>query len=203
MASCGRLAPLPLPKPPQTSLRLATSIPALLPPRHRSKSSISSPTSNPVDQSISQLRHHNSTASDPATPSGAPSFPSPSSSSSSSSIKDTPPTMGDVGGGILGGICGAFCGAICEAIQWTFCSTSQLGSNWACCDSCCRCRCCWKEGALPVEDYPNGNSPEDPNGQAKQLAEQPQPFKANNEASDDVPPPEYRPTEQMHVVAPN
>nr|CDI54895.1 putative protein [Melanopsichium pennsylvanicum 4] len=36
--------------------------------------------------------------------------------------------------------------------------TGQYGTDATCCDNCCRFNCCWKSGALPVEDYPIANS---------------------------------------------
>lgn len=36
--------------------------------------------------------------------------------------------------------------------------TAGTYGNSACADNCCRFNCCWKQGALPVEDYPIANS---------------------------------------------
>ncbi|EPQ25710.1 uncharacterized protein PFL1_06704 [Pseudozyma flocculosa PF-1] len=115
--------------------------------------------------------------------------------------------MGDIGGGIVGGLCGALCAAVAQSLQWTFCATSHIGSDFSCCDKCCRCRCCYTEGALPVEDYPNPNSLEhDPNGQARQLEDVTKDREAGHidaaqQQQQQQPPPEYRPTEQMQIVS--
>ncbi|SPO27910.1 uncharacterized protein UTRI_05053 [Ustilago trichophora] len=65
---------------------------------------------------------------------------------------------GEIAGGLLGGCCGS----ILTQIQYSICNTRQYGTDANCCDNCCRFNCCWKQGALPVEDYPIANSaPED------------------------------------------
>ncbi|CBQ68810.1 conserved hypothetical protein [Sporisorium reilianum SRZ2] len=55
-------------------------------------------------------------------------------------------------------VCGGCCAAIAAQLQYAFCNTRQYGTDATCCDNCCRFNCCWKQGALPVEDYPVANS---------------------------------------------
>ncbi|KAE8221396.1 hypothetical protein CF319_g5241 [Tilletia indica] len=81
--------------------------------------------------------------------------------------------MGDVVAEVCGAICGGLALATVASIN-AWCVTIPGGLTVCkCCDSLCRCGCCWKgdKGQLPEEDYPGGSNHPDTIAAAQALAD--------------------------------
>ncbi|PWN51330.1 hypothetical protein IE53DRAFT_386311 [Violaceomyces palustris] len=62
--------------------------------------------------------------------------------------------------------CASLCSIFAEATCFAWFTTSTFGNQCCgCLNNCCRCNCCWEQGQLPEEDYPQAEaSNRDPGG---------------------------------------
>ncbi|GAK67966.1 uncharacterized protein PAN0_029c6196 [Moesziomyces antarcticus] len=60
--------------------------------------------------------------------------------------------------GVLSESIGGCLAAVAASVQYNICNTRAYGTDATCADNCCRFNCGWKQGPLPVEDYPIANS---------------------------------------------
>ncbi|CAO1638653.1 unnamed protein product [Sympodiomycopsis kandeliae] len=42
-------------------------------------------------------------------------------------------------------------------VMFSWFYNSRIGTDWTCCDTCCRCTCCDDKGALPEEEQQGAN----------------------------------------------
>ncbi|PWY98714.1 hypothetical protein BCV70DRAFT_192548 [Testicularia cyperi] len=101
------------------------------------------------------------------------------------------------GAGVLAASVFGCCAEIVAVLQYNICNNRAYGSDASCCDNCCRCTCCWPQGALPVEDYPIANSTDNPDKAAEDQQRQ-QTVDGDGETA----PPVYSATPQMTASPP-